>query len=257
MAVASTSLDIDVSSTARPRSLPRRIIRVAAYGLAGAIVTVFLANVIWKMSGSNRWELEFEKNGVQIYSLKAPGAYVKQFKGVMRAEYSLNHLIAGLIENSNMEVCRNFIPNCIDMQVVEPWSSRTMSDTVMWKLALPPPFSPREVIMQSQVAQDKETGKVVVDIIAAPNKLPRNHDSVRLTHIHNRWIYTPLGKNSQGNHQVEIEFVQDIDMGGLFPDFLQNLAGGAETYRFLHDQVPALLNNEKLKAIKYDFIAER
>ena len=252
MAVASIDFTAAPSPPAEARaSRARRIATRAIYALAALIVAVYAANVLWKMSGSNRWELETEKNGVKIYSLKAPGSSLMQFKAVMRARYSLNHLIAGLIENSNMEVCRKFIPACVDMQVVEPWSSRTLSDTVLWKLQLPGPFAPREIILQSQVAQDPVTKKIVVDILAAPNKLPRNKDAVRVTHIQNRWTYTPLG-----NGEVEIEFLQDADMGGMFPDFLQNLAGVSSTYQFIHDQLPALLDSEKLRRTRYDFIEE-
>jgi hypothetical protein len=254
MAVAS----IDLPAALRPQaqaqakaSRARRIAHLTVYGLAALIVAVYVANVLWKMSGTNRWELAADRNGVKIYSLKAPGSSLKQFKAVMRARYSLNHLIAGLIENSNIDVCRRFIPACVDVQVVEPWSSKTMSDTVLWKLRFPAPFSPREVILQSQVAQDEATKKIVVDILAAPNKVARNKGTVRVTHIQNRWTYTPLG-----NNEVEIEFLQDADMGGLFPDFLQNLAGVSTTYQFIHDQLPALLDNEKLRQTHYDFIKD-
>jgi hypothetical protein len=47
-----------------------------------------------------------------------------------------------------------------------------------------------------------------------------------------------------------------MDMGGMFPDFLLNLAGADETYVFLHDQLPGLLNRDQLRAARYDFITE-
>lgn len=252
MAVANTYPAAESMPIALPKaSRFKRALKLIVYSGAALSVVIFLANIAWTMSGSGEWKLELDKNGVQVYSLKAPGAYNKQFKGVMRARYSLNHLVAGLIENATLENCRNFIPSCIDMKVIEPWSERTMSDTVLWRLALPPPFAPRETLIRSQVSQDPQSKAVVIDIIAAPNSAPRNAGSVRLTHLQNRWRYTPLGKG-----EVEIEFLQDIDMGGLFPDFLLNLAGAEETYAFLHDQLPGLLDKEHLRRVKYDFIME-
>lgn len=252
MNVVSIELPAAPRAPARERvSKKRRVVWIVVYSLAALILGVYATDILWKASGSNRWELETVRNGVSIYSLKAPGSSLKQFKAVMRAHYSLNQLIAGLIENSNMEVCRKFIPACIDVQVVEPWSSRTLSDTVMWTLRLPAPLAPREVILQSQVAQDPVTRQIVVDILAAPNKLPRHPGKVRVTHIQNRWVYTPLG-----NGEVQIEFLQDADMGGLLPDELENLGGVNGTYQFIHDQLPALLDNDKLRQTHYDFIKE-
>lgn len=252
MVVASTYAVPESGAIARPKqSTLRRVLKFTGYGAALLVVVIYFTNIAWKVSGSNDWQLEVEKNGVQIYSLKAPGAYNKQFRGVMRGEYTLNQLVAGLIENATLDNCKNHIPGCVDIKVIQPWNSKTMSDTVLWKLALPAPFSPRETVLRSQVSQDPQTKAVTVDIIAAPNSTPRNPDAVRLTHIQNRWKYTPVG-----NGQVEIEFLQDMDMGGMFPDFLLNLAGADETYVFLHDQLPGLLNRDQLRAAKYDFITE-
>lgn len=237
---------------ARPAATrTRRALRGAGYGLAGLVVAYCAASVLWKMSGSGKWELEFERDGVQVYSLKAPGAENKQFKAVTRANYTLNQLVGGLIENATPQNCRDNIPGCLGMQVVTPWSAKTMSDTVLWRLGLPGPFAPREMILRSQVVQDPRTRAVTVNILAAPNALPRNPGTVRVTHLQNRWVYTPVG-----NGKVEIEFLQDVDLGGMFPTILLNLGGAEQTWQFIHDQLPKLLNTDKLRKIRYDFIQE-
>lgn len=238
------------AAKARPARL-RKVLRFALYGASATLVAVFAANIAWTMSGSSKWELEIDRDGVKVYSLKTPGAYNTQFKAVMRGKYTLNQLVGGLIENSTLDNCKKNIPDCVDVKVISPWSAKTMSDTVLWKLALPEPLSAREMVLRSQVFQDPATKTVTVEILAAPSSAPRNADAVRLTHIQNRWRYTPVGKG-----EVEIEFLQDFDMGGMFPTLLLNLAGAEETYKFIHDQLPALINTEKLRAIKYDFIAE-
>jgi hypothetical protein len=238
-------------NTQAERSKLNTVLRFAAYSIAASIVVTYGANMLWKMSGSNEWELELEKNAVKVYSLKFPGSYNKQYKAVMRAKYPLNQLVGGLIENSTLDICKHHIPGCVDLKVIDPWSAKTMTDTVLWKLQLPPPFLPRETVIRSQVSQDPATKAVTVDVMAAPNSIARNAGSVRLTHLQNRWRYTPVG-----NGEVDIEFLQDVDMGGLFPAIALNLAGAEETYKFIHDQLPALLDNERLRSIKYDFIAE-
>lgn len=252
MAVTDTMAMAGARPEAKAKSsLLKKAIKALPYGIASLIIIVFVANVLWKLSGDSQWKLEFERNGVKVYSMKASGAYLKQYKAVMRGKYTLNQLVGGLIENSTLDNCKNHIPGCMDVKVIQPWSTNTMSDTVLWKLQLPAPFSPRETVIRSQVSQDPETKAVTVDVIAAPNSTPRNKGSVRLTHLQNRWKYTPLGKG-----EVEIEFTQNIDMGGMFPDFLLNLAGAEQTYTFIHDQLPGLLDKDNLRAVRYDFITE-
>lgn len=235
----------------QPSSRLKGVLKFMGYGIAVLLVAIFAANALWTMSGSNDWELEFEQNGVKVYSLKSPGAYTKQYKAVARAKYTLNQLVAGLIENSTLDNCRNHIPGCVDLKVIDPWSAKTMSDTVLWKLALPSPISPREMILRSQVSQDPKTKTVTIEIMGAPNSAPRNADSIRLTSLHNRWRYTPVG-----NGEVEIEFYQDMDMGGLFIDVMVNFGGAEETYNFIHNQLPGLLDREQLRKAKYNFIVE-
>lgn len=243
--------DAKPAATTKSKSWFRKLKTYAAYGSAILVIVIFLGNVFWTMSGNNEWSLELDKEGVQVYSLKAPGSYIKQYRAVMKTDFTLTQLVAGLIENSTQEMCRNSIPGCSDVQVIEPWSTKTMSDTVLWKLDLPSPFSPRETLIRSGVAQDPVTKVVTVDVFAVPNVIPRNKGVVRLTHMQNRWTYTPLPEGG-----VEIEFLQDIDMGGMFPDFLLNLAGAEEAFKFIHDQLPLLIDRDELRAVQYDFIEE-
>jgi hypothetical protein len=241
-------MEADNNTAAKPPTKKRHKL---AFITAVLIVFFFLLNQLWMNSGSGEWELAKEENGVKVYTMKVPGSYLLQIKAEMRAKYSLNHLIAGLIKNSTMQMCKDHIPDCIDLKVIEPWSDKTMSDTMMWTLGLPDPLTAREILIQSFVAQDPQTKVVTVDVIAVPNKIPRNDDRIRLSYMQNRWTYTPLPGG-----EVDIEFMQDIDMGGLMPDLLMNLAGVDETYKFIHDQLPALLDRDILKTTKYDFIQE-
>jgi hypothetical protein len=203
------------------------------------------------MSGSNQWELEFEKDGVKVYSLKSPGSSLKKFKGIARANYSLSQLSASFVEDNHMETCRDWLPGCSDFQSIEPFNSQTMSDVELWKIDLIFPFSPRETLMRGFLYQDKQSKELFAEFIAAPNIIPPNEGCVRVKHMHNTWRYTPLE-----NGEIEIEFVQDMDIGGLLPDFLLNFTGAHGVYTFLHDILPKMMNQEKYLNAKFDFIEE-
>jgi len=239
------------ASVVPPRRRMRRFLSVLPYLLSVLVLGVFFANLAWIASGDGNWKPAFERNGVVVESRKARGQANYHFRATMRSEYTLNQLVGGLIENATLDNCLDNIPGCMDMQVISPFNPATMSDTVLWKLELPGPFLPREAVMRSYVKQDPATGTVTVDIIAAPNAAPRSPGAVRLTHIQNRWTYRPLGGG-----QTEIQFLQDIDMGGFFPVLLMNLGGAEQTYAFLHDQLPGLLERDAVTQARYEFIRE-
>jgi hypothetical protein len=231
----------------------KRIGKVLFFGAASLIAVVSVVSTAWTLSGSNRWELEMDKNGVQVYSFKAPGSFTKQFKGVTRGDYTQSQFVAALLlDNHSLDNCKEWIPTCVGLQVLEPYSEQAQGDSVLWTLeVLPPLFANREYVIKSHAAQDPTTKVVAIDILAAANKVPLNDCCVRVTHIHNRWQITPLD-----NGQVEVQLVQDFSMGGFFPDFLLNLANTEETYKLFHDQLPALVNKEKYRAARFDFIDE-
>lgn len=234
------------------RSRWRRLLAISPYLVSALIVAVFLANFLWRISGSGTWKLVKETNGVKIFSMKIPGEYKMIFKATHELDYySIHQAVAGQVANATMETCKTLVLGCLDFEVIEPFSAQAKSDVVLWKVALPTPFSPRENLIQSQIQQDKVTKAVRIDILAAPNKIPMRDDAVRTTHNHCVWTFTP-----QANGKLGIEYIQDISLGGFFPDLLINLTASATMYTWIHDLLPGLLDRPGFREIKYDFLEE-
>ncbi|WP_395787563.1 hypothetical protein [Aquimonas sp.] len=224
--------------------------------LLGTAVLVLVGagtNSAWTLSGSNTWELEIDRDGIQVYSFKAPGTFNKQFKGVARGDYTRSQIAASLLlDNDSLENCKEWIPVCVDLTVLEPYSEEAQGDSVLWTLELlPPVFKNREYVIKSHAAQDPETGIVTIDVMAGGAKVPLNDCCIRITHIHNRWQLTPVE-----NGQLEIVLVQDFSMGGFFPDFLVNLGGAEETFKLFSEQLPTLVDKPKYRNARFSFINE-
>ena len=224
------------------------------FGAASLIAVAYAAGAAWTLSGSSKWELEIDKDGVQVYSFKAPGSYLKQFKGVTRARYTQSQVVASLmLDNDSLQNCKDWIPVCVDLKVLEPYNDKAQGDSVLWTLELLPPlFKNREYVIKSHAAQDPMTQVVSVDIMAAANKVPLHDCCVRIAHIHNRWQVSPV---QQG--MVEVQLVQDFSMGGFLPDLLLNLGGAEETYKLFHDALPRLVDKERYRAASFDYIVQK
>ena len=221
------------------------------FGTSSLITILLVSHWIWMLSGSNQWELKRDEKGVKIYTLKSPGSSLIKVKGITHYKYTLNHLFAPLLDESIQENCADWAPGCLEYKIIEPWNSQLMSNTQLWRFELFFPFSDREMVLKGLVYQDKQSKELLIENIAVPNKIPPNDCCVRVTHAHNTWRYTPLE-----NGEVKLEFIQDIDMGGMFPNFILNLVGPDEIYTMLHTDLPTSLNNEKYRNAKFDFIEE-
>lgn len=233
----------------RPSKL-RRLLRFIFILWAVIITFWVIANGLWINSGSNQWELKIDKDGAQVYTLKTPGSYMLKVKGVTQSkEFTLSNHLAPFLDKDIQNDCAAWVEGCIRYDIIQPWSPRTQTNVTMWTVALFPPFSPREFLLQGQLSQDPVTKVVTLSNIAVPNAVPANDCCVRLTHVHNVWHYTPLADGT-----IKIEFLSDFDMGGLFPSFMLNLGSADAIHKMLVEDNPKLLRNDKYRHASLDFI---
>jgi hypothetical protein len=245
-----TPVDAGRNVKRKPKRSSGRLTRILMY-MAYAALALAVLEWIRVASGDNDWQLEIDEDGTQIYSLKSPGVSIKKIKGVTTYKASLSNMIAPFIDESIQENCKEWLPTCVEYKILSSWDPQLRRNIQLWTVEIFPPFKNREILLRGTINQDKATKVVTIDNIAAPNTIPPNDCCVRLSHVHNVWRYTPLG-----NGEVRIEFTQDLDMGGFFPDFLLNLGGPDELYKMLHDDMPGWLNQERYRSAKLDFIRE-
>jgi len=235
-----------MNPTAKPK---KKIGKLLMYGTLTLVGIIFLSNLIYKMSGSNQWELEMEKNGVKIYTLKSPGSTITKVKGVVRWNKTLSEIMAPYLDEGIQENCGEWMPGCTEYKFVESFDPKLQRSITLTRFDFPFPFSPRELVLQGQITQDEQTKVLTMDNIAIPNAIPPKDGYVRVTHHANKWTLTP-----QENGEVIVEFIVDADMGGFFPDFLSAIAGPNMVYEALAKLYPPLL--EKYENAKIDFIEE-
>jgi hypothetical protein len=193
----------------KPRKWLRKSIKIL--GIAGISVffLYFLAGLIWRFSGSNQWELAAEKNGAKIYTLKVPGSDILQVKGVMRYRST----VAGMVklDTINDSLVAAGATGIADLGGDDQVKYST------FRFKLPFLFQPREYVTRTQIYQNPITKTVLIQTWAVPEKMPPSPCCFRVTELHNSQRITPLG-----NGEIEVEYVMNQNMGGFFPDFLQN-----------------------------------
>ncbi|CAB3765846.1 hypothetical protein [Paraburkholderia humisilvae] len=247
---------VDAASKAQParRAWLWRLVARVGLGVTALVTLVTIANWLWLLSGSNKWELKTDKDGVQVYTMKTPGSAVLKVRGVKRfPEFSLSNHIAPLLDESiqNPTDCAKWVTGCLGYRILKHWDAQTQRNTTLWTVSLFPPFAPREMLLQGQLHQEPQTHVVTLENIAVPNALPPDDCCVRLEHLHNIWRYTPLSDGL-----IEVEVTYDLDMGGAFPQLLQNLHAPDIVYELLSTDIPKLLRQPRYRNAHLAFLAE-
>jgi len=225
----------------KPKMSSRRLLKtlcLAAISLAGAF---FITRAIWTLSGSNQWEFHSEKNGVKVYTLKMPGASVRQVKAITRVHTTVARLVEMVRDPA---VCADL--GCSEARTLDRVSDNLQYDYFQLKVPL---FQKREFVIQEQFHQNPDTKAVFMSVAAAPDIIPPNPCCFRVTQLSNSFQFTPVG-----NGDVEIEYIVNQNEGGFIPDLLLNWKRPQIMYR-LH-QMEDLANREKYQNARFEFINE-
>ena len=219
-----------------------KISRIFLWTLLVLVGVGIAAQLIWTYTGSGQWEALPEKNGVRVFSFKAPGTAVEKFKGIFKAKATVGAFVKFIQDPG---VCEDV--GCHDARIIEQVGSKLQYQTFQYDYPLP--FKTREFVVRQAFSRNPDTRAVLVDLSAEPGKIAPNDCCTRVTEMHNTWLLTPLQ-----NGELEVEYVIDMSEGGFFPAFLMNLVHKEIVYEL--PEVQAILDKDKYKNAKIDFIDE-
>jgi hypothetical protein len=249
------TMNNNVSETMNDKApVARSIIKIAKFVSLWALTLVVTLSIshfasishsAWKYSGSNQWELELDKDGVTVYSLKSPDSALKKFKAIARIKTTLNRAVAAMLD-PDLENCVDWNKNCVIVQSIEPWNQQGQYLINYVRSNSSPPIPSRDNVVKIHVTQDAKSKAVLVEFTALPDRLPKNDCCYRVAHMRNSWRYTPVE-----NGEIEIEHLQDVDRGISY-DLVNRSSADALYYTF--KRLPKLLNKDKYHHASFDFI---
>lgn len=233
------------SLKAKPSRL-RRWLKFLGYTALILVALGIVAHIAWVHSGSGEWKLVRDENGVKVWTLKSPGSSLLLVKGRVRAKSKVASMVY-LIQDARNGCSDSY---CYDADVFDraPTPPGRYSAFMKFKYEIPG-MKTRQYVLLHEYEQDPVTKAVVMNLYAAPNKLPRDPCCVRVPYLHNTWTFTP-----RGNGELDIELIQDTDDGGI-PYPIANVFMVEITYMYLNT-LPGLMKEARYVNAKVDGILE-
>ena len=164
-----------------------KIFRIFLWTLLVLVGVGIAAQLIWTYTGSGQWEALPEKNGVRVFSFKAPGTAVEKFKGIFKAKATVGAFVKFIQDPG---VCEDV--GCHDARIIEQVGSKLQYQTFQYDY--PSPFKTREFVVRQAFSRNPDTRAVLVDLSAEPGKIAPNDCCTRVTEMHNTWLLTPAAE---------------------------------------------------------------
>lgn len=207
------------------------------------LLILFIIQFSWQMSGSNKWELEIDKNGVQVYSLKSPGSSKILTKGIITFESNLHGPVAFLQDHVT---CQEF--GCKKAEVFYRGSEQFYFSEFHYPM--PYGMKDREFVVTSTFYQDPKSKVIYYHHISEPDLLPPNDGVFRMINFYVRYRITPLE-----NGKIAFEMTRDIDVGGMFPGLMYSQFAVGELYNLVQN-LAKYAQKEKYQNTNFEFVKE-
>jgi len=228
---------------AKSKTWGKKLLNVFLIASVSLMALYFVGRLVWRFSGSNQWELDRDTSGVKMYSWKAPGSDLKKFKGIVRI-HSTPAILVKMTQDP--ELCLD--AGCTQAKMIERVDDQLQYYSFQFKL--PFPLHAREFVVREQYYQNPRTKDVLLEVVAAPDKIAPDSCCFRVSDIYNTWRFTPLE-----NGVVEVEWFVNMNEGGFVPDVLLNTRSKG-MFQLLRE-LQGMASREKYQNAKFDFVKER
>lgn len=159
------------------------------------------------------WELAKEKDGIQVFTRKPEGSKLKEMRIKFEVRASFSSIVSLIYDT---EAFKDWVYKSNGSSAIKVEDDYTgYYYTVM---DFPWPFHDRDVVIFSDLEQDKETKILSVFSEARPDYQPEIEGIIRVKNHFNKWTFTPDGK---GNVAVDYFFRSDPE--GHVPAWLVNI----------------------------------
>ncbi len=163
-------------------------------------------------SFDGEWKLDFERDGIQIFTQKHADSKFEAFKAVATLNAPLENIMAVM---SNPGSCMEWVHNCI-----ESWGFEELSYNKRYAYSvndLPWPVKDRDYVIEIVTDRNNSTGEIEMHIMAVQDKMPEKKDYVRVNIQETHYFFKAIDAK-----RTQMTWIQHTEPGGAIPSWLVN-----------------------------------
>ncbi len=186
-----------------------------------AIVIIIIFALISSARASDKWNQEFTKEGISVYTRVVSGSPLKAFKAECDIHASIEIVNSILCDNPGQI---NWMPDCI---VSYDLRSSSKGLLLAYNETKAPVVNNRDVIVETGIR--KEKNRIVHEFRAVdrPDLVPEIKGKVRIKDMSGSWELTFSGG------YTHVIYIVIANPGGVIPVWLSNMASKDIPYRTL------------------------
>ena len=162
---------------------------------------------------SQAWELDKDKEGVQVFTRKVEGYAIKEYKAIITLKTTATQLTNLLKDHANL---KSWFVKCPISKRLKKVSNNEYY--VYFLNDAPWPVSDRDNITK-MIFELLDNGTQVVYLKCVPNYIPEKSGIIRLPRMQAKWTFEP-----QADGMVKVTQQVLADLGGKVPGWLVNFA---------------------------------
>jgi len=162
---------------------------------------------------NSSWQLQLEKNGVQIFTQDWPESSFVAVKTVQVIHSSLSNITGNFIDIASFP---DWVENMREARWITPFNSQRIRKVYI-RMGLPWPVQDRDIIMGQKMSQNPLNLRVNIKEWNEGKTLPEVSGAVRVPEVNAEFVLIPISKN-----QTKIIWQGHNEPGGYVPAFLMN-----------------------------------
>jgi hypothetical protein len=159
------------------------------------------------------WQLASHEPGLTLYTRTVAGQDLKDFRGVVRVQAPMRHVVQVLVDADSMP---QWFFNMREARLLEiNGKGNSFMYFVIKGLW---PVSDRDAVVRLQLEQDAKTLALTFAATAVPEHYPPMRNRVRISRLLASWTITPVSAT-----ETDIRLDGHADPGGAIPVWMANL----------------------------------
>lgn len=158
------------------------------------------------------WELELDKNGIQIYTRDWPGSSFVAVKTVQTIRSSMSNIIANFLD---IESFPEWVRDMKHGELVEDFDDN-MTRSIYMHMGLPWPLQDRDVVVKQILSQHPQTLEVRLKESKQDGLIDEKDGVLRIPRVNSEFVLSP------GPEGVVMTWQGHNEPGGFIPSFFVN-----------------------------------